>query len=143
MESIQTFSLEPVSPVDRADRQREKQRYARETSRRVRAQAREKGVVQVNFNVAERLVDELDRIQKRDGLKNRSVALESVLTTALAQKADPQTADTGRLRLELPPESLVLIDQIQAAKGLKTRAEAVAAILELVTLPGIRQELGL
>lgn len=86
MESNQPFQLEPDSPDDRAAKQRAFRRVCREATAKARAAAREAGEKQVNFSLHQSFIDELDALQKRDGLRNRSQALSRILD---ALRANP------------------------------------------------------
>lgn len=84
MESNPAFQLEPVSPADRADRAAEARRLMRDANAKARAAARQAGEKQVTVSLHTGLIEEIDALAERAGLRNRSQAVARILSALQA-----------------------------------------------------------
>lgn len=102
-----------------------------------REKATKQGLTSLNVFVPKDLVEQLDAVRHREGLRSRAEALQFAFCGLL----DPHR-DT--MRLLVNDETLSAIDQVRQANNLAKRADAIELVLRTALgNPGFKQELGL
>ena len=137
MESSEPFTLDPVPASVREEQAQEKRKRVRTNVAKHRASATEKGLVALNVFVPKALVERLDEVRHKEGVRSRAEALQIAITGLL----DPRHELT---RLLVTDEALTAIDEVREANHLSRRAEAIELVLRTALgNPSFKQELGL
>jgi hypothetical protein len=137
MESSEPFTLDPIPPSLREEKAEEKRTRVRKAVAKNRDKATKAGLVSLNVFVPKALVERLDDVRDREGVRSRAEALQLAVTGLLDPRRD-------LMRLLVTDEAISQIDKVREANKLTKRTDAIELVLRAALgNPSIKQELGL